>query len=455
MMKRAFLLAIICGLIFGGDLAAQTKEAPALLPPDARYKADILVVVAHPDDETEVSAYLAQQIDQYHRHVAIVYGTRGNSGGNAEGYEQAAALGAEREIEARRADAFLGISDVWFLNGPDTPGQNVLRSLETWNHGAALDQMVRLVRLTRPEVILTWLPHYVAGENHGDHQAAGVIATEAFDLAGDPTWFPEQVAVPRDHLGVANLMEGLHPWQPKKIYYFTDASHTDFLKGKGPVYPTLGTDPVRHVPYYRVAAEQMAFHLTQGDTGQMAKHALATGDFAYFKTPTRFIFGKSVVPSSVTGDVFEGVVSGPVPYASHPGYHPVVRHGLSIELGGPFAFYREFWRAHGLKPLENLLAPEVEIGPRVLHLPVLIHNDTNSAAQVTLSPESPADWKAEWGFWRYPVPAHSTYPAECMFAGHAGHDGTWQTVSIRAESSGSDIGVVKMRVQLAAGGLPE
>jgi len=68
----------------------------------------------------------------------------------------------------------------------------VLHSLETWGHGASLEQVVRLVRLTRPEVILTWLPVYVAGENHDDHQAAGVLATEAFDLSGDPVAFAEQ-----------------------------------------------------------------------------------------------------------------------------------------------------------------------------------------------------------------------------------------------------------------------
>jgi LmbE family N-acetylglucosaminyl deacetylase len=454
-MKKALLQVAVFTLFFAGTLAAQTKEAPPFLPPDARYKVDILVVVAHPDDETEVSAYLAQQVDQYHRRVGIVYGTRGNSGGDAEGYEQAAALGAEREIEARRADAYLGTMDVWFLNGPDTPGQNVLRSLETWNHGAALDQMVRLVRLTRPEVILTWLPDFVAGENHGDHQAAGVIATEAFDLAGDPTWFPEQVAAPTNHLGVANLMEGLHPWQAEKIYYFTDASHTDFLKGQGPAYPTLGMDPVRHMPYYRVAAKQMEFHLTQGDTGQMAKHALATGDFKYLKEPTRFIFGKSLVPSATTDDVFAGITSAPLHYAPHPGYHPAGRHGLSVELGGPFAFYHRFWPAHGLEHLRTLLSPEVEIGPRILHVPVLIHNDTDTAAQVALVAALPEGWRSEAGFERYPIPPHATYPAECVLDGPTGHDGTWQVVSIRAESSGTQIGELTMRVHLVAFSLPE
>jgi LmbE family N-acetylglucosaminyl deacetylase len=323
--------AFTCAAAFGAEIA----KAPPAPQPDERFKTDILIIVAHPDDETAVTGYLAKAIFDEHRRVAVIFGTRGNGGGNAMGFEQAAALGAEREIEGRRALASFGVMNVWFLNGPDTPGQNVLRSLETWSHGASLDQTVRLVRLTRPEVILTWLPVYVAGENHDDHQAAGVIATEAFDLAGDPTAFPEQVAAPRDRSTISNLTEGLHPWQPKKIYYFSDASHSDFQEGKGPKYSTEGVSPARHIPYYRLAAEEMSFHLTQGDTWQLAKEALAKGDFKYFQEPVRLILGKSLVTSSTSGDIFEGVQPGPVPFAAVPGYKPVARSGLSIELGGP------------------------------------------------------------------------------------------------------------------------
>ena len=128
---------------------------------------------------------LARAIDEGKR-VAVVYGTRGNSGANEAGAEQAAALGAIREIEARRALATLGIVNVWFLDGKDTASQNVLQSLSNWNHGEAFQQLVRLVRLTRPEVVLTFLPGTFIGEDHGDHQASGVVATEAFDLSGDP-----------------------------------------------------------------------------------------------------------------------------------------------------------------------------------------------------------------------------------------------------------------------------
>src|SRR6202167_132370 len=128
---------------------AGAQEAKPFPVADARYKADILLVVAHPDDEGAATAYLARAIDEG-KHVAVVYGTRGNNGGNEVGTEQAGALGAIREIEARRALATLGIADVWFLGGQDTASQDVLQSLANWQHGAALEQLVRVMRLTRP-----------------------------------------------------------------------------------------------------------------------------------------------------------------------------------------------------------------------------------------------------------------------------------------------------------------
>jgi hypothetical protein len=68
---------------------------PQAPPPDDRFKADILVVVAHPDDEGMAIGYLAKAVLDLHKRVAVLYGTRGDGGGNAIGLEQAAALGAE------------------------------------------------------------------------------------------------------------------------------------------------------------------------------------------------------------------------------------------------------------------------------------------------------------------------------------------------------------------------
>src|SRR5215468_7868248 len=193
MLRFAGILLAVFLIMPLRETAAQ--EPKALPQADERYKADIMVVVAHPDDEAAVTPYVARALDE-HKRVAVVFGTRGSSGSNEAGAEQAAALGAVREIEARNALTTLGIKNVWFLSGKDTATQDVLVSLANWDHGETLEQMVRLVRLTRPEVILTFLPGTFIGENHGDHQASGVVSTEAFDLAGDPTVFPAQVAAP-------------------------------------------------------------------------------------------------------------------------------------------------------------------------------------------------------------------------------------------------------------------
>ena len=67
-----------------GRPAANDKTIPEASPnlaPDERFKTDILVIVAHPDDETEVTGYLARAIFDEHKRVAVIFGTPGNGGG--------------------------------------------------------------------------------------------------------------------------------------------------------------------------------------------------------------------------------------------------------------------------------------------------------------------------------------------------------------------------------------
>ncbi len=425
--------------------------------PDDRYKADLLVVVAHPDDETEIGAYLARAIFDEHKRVAVVFGTRGNSGGNAEGQEQAAALAAEREIEARKALEHFGVMNVWFLNGLDTAGQSVLHSLETWNHGDSLGRVVRIVRLTRPEVIATWLPDYVAGENHGDHQAAGVLATEAFDMAADPVDFPEQVTPPRDRFDIDNFTEGLHPWQAQKIYYFSDASNTDFMKGQGPSYSATDVSPSKHVPYARLAAEECAFHLTQDDTGQMARKALQSKDLHYFEQPVKMILGKSYVPSAATADVFAGVTQEAIPYHPAPVFNPHEPTAPTLELGGSWHFYRNFWPAHDLNHLANLIPPEVEVNfASFLWVPLLIKNPTREALTVNLAVDVPAGWTTVRKLpGQVTVPPHGTYPLHFELKTPEERVESWKTVSVRADAGGVQLGSIDLRVQLNGGALPQ
>lgn len=439
-MKTLFCGCVLCAVLLTIAARAQIAQAPPNLAPDARYKVDILVIVGHPDDDTEATTYLAKEIEQRHKRVAVVYGTRGNSGGNAVGYEQSKALADEREMEARHSLATYGITNAWFLHGPDTPSEDVLHSLETWGHGASLEEVVRLVRLTRPEVILTWLPNYDDGENHSDHQAAGVLATEAFDLAGNPLAFPEQVAAPRDHFNVSNYGEGLRPWQAKKIYYFSDAIHTEFYKGNGPEYPSSDVSPSRHIPYSKIGETAWGSYQTQGDyTPEQLKEVM--------EAPVRFIFGKSLVGGTPTGDIFEGIRPGAIPYHRASGYEPPSRAPVSIELGGPWAFYRQLWRAHDLEHLGNLYAPETGVAPEEkLWVPILIHNDTDSVQHVTLRPALPARWTAKPAAQVYTIAAHDTYPVSAwVLAPASSETGAWVNLTWNAQSGGKNVGSVTLR----------
>ncbi|MEW6511167.1 MAG: PIG-L family deacetylase, partial [Bacteroidota bacterium] len=387
----------------------------------------------------------------------IVYCNRGSGGGNAVGNEQSTALGAIREMEARQAAASFGITNVWFLQGRDTPGQDLFQSLATWHHGAVLEDVVRLIRLTRPEVVFTWLPHFVAGENHGDHQAAGVIATEAFDIAGDPTVFPAHVMAPRERTDINNATEGLHPWQPKKLYFFSDASHD--IVAEGPAFDQTAISHTRREPYYKIAASLHAPHRTQGETSAAAVEALRTGDFSWFNAwlgRFRLIFGKSLVHCVPTGDVFDGITAEPVAYRRPPGYLPRPGRGVSLALGGPFEFYRNFWPAHGIERVGPLVRPEIEVAAgSYLHIPLLIRNDTPDSASVTLRPLLPSGWREANGSGTYRIPPGGAAAVQTFVRCAEGTTTNPVDVSWEASSAGARLGDVTLHVTLKDWTLPQ
>jgi LmbE family N-acetylglucosaminyl deacetylase len=441
-------------------------QEPKPLPiPDERYKVDILLVVAHPDDEGAATPYLARALDD-HKRVAVVFGTRGSSGANEAGAEQAAALGDIREIEARNALATLGISNVWFLNGKDTASQNVLQSLANWGHGASLEQLVRLLRLTRPEVILTFLPGTFIGEDHGDHQGSGVLATEAFDLAGDPTAFPEQVAGPTKRLEA--YLENLRPWQPKKIYYFPDADREDIFRGKGPTYSVKEISKSTKQPYWRMALDSFRAHQTQAqsfldtiaamDEEQLEKMITAEGGWT---DALQFVLGKTLVGGSVTGDIFEGISPGAIPFARQELSGEPSRPELSVELAGPWSFYGEFRRAHGLSNLPHPEPPELAVqAPGTLVIPLWIRNRTPKAQEGTLTLTLPPGWTAQSGTGKFSVAAKQVAASRIevnlpALAENEKRKAEAQEIVIQAESNGRTIGVVKLRVELRKRALPQ
>jgi LmbE family N-acetylglucosaminyl deacetylase len=461
LLKSTVLSSLMLVVCAGAAFAQDVKILPV---PDERYKLDILLVVAHPDDEVAATAYLARAMDEGKR-AGVVYGTRGSSGANELGTEQARALGAIREIEARRALATLGISNVWFIDGRDTASQNVLESLANWRHGAALEQLVRLVRLTRPEVILTFLPGTFIGEDHGDHQAAGVLATEAFDRAGDPLVFPEQATGPMRRL--EPYFDNLRAWQPKKIYYFPDATREDIFKGKGPSIAVTGISKSTKQPYWRMALEAFRSHETQSkayfdsfakmDEEEIVKKANSNG----WTQPQEFVLGKSLVGGSVTGDIFEGIGPGAIPFARPQAVAEPANPDLTVELAGVWSFYAEFRRGHGLENLPHPEPPEIALeAPGTLVIPLWLRNQTQAAEDVTLSVDLPAGWKIESGAGKFRVAPKQVSALRIEISLPPLPDATRKNqeaedVTVHGEAGGKAIGTVKLRVELRKRALPQ
>jgi len=464
-MKRSvefFVLALVWFLAVPSK-AQTAAPVQTVKGPDERVKTDILVVVAHPDDEGGVTPYLARAIYDEHKRVAVIYTTRGGSGGNDYSREHGPALADIREQEARQACAKLGITNVWFLDGKDTASQNVLNSLANWGHGANLEALVRIVRLTRPEVIISWLPGIFIGENHGDHQASGVLATEAFDLANDPTAFPSQVAGASKRLEI--YLENLTPWQPKKLYFFSDADDQKQFVGSGPAYSIREISPSQKKPYWRLAMDAAMPHVTQfpEDIQHFSKMSdedlnkmMSDPNAGWWPEPMTLIFGKAAVPAKRTADVFaeenqrpgEGAFSGGV----------LIRYA---ELSGSWAYYQEFGRRHGLTGLPEAKMPEIAVkAGSTLSVPIVIAHAAKTDDVVNVTVTVPNGWKVMNGAGRLRLPAENKTALNVEIATPEMSKQELKSaqpveIVVRVNAEGNSPSEVGLRVLLKASALPQ
>ncbi|QIM22294.1 hypothetical protein G7075_16010 [Phycicoccus sp. HDW14] len=191
----------------GGDHGGHDARPPASST-SAGTPVDLgaLFVGAHPDDEAGSLSAFGEWGHENGLRTGVVTVTRGEGGGNAVGPEEGPPLGLLREKEERSAVAKAGITEVFTLDEVDfyyTVSDALTQ--QVWDHDQVLGKVVRVIRETRPEILFTMDPAPSPG-NHGNHQDAARLATEAFEAAGDPKRFPEQIR-----------REGLEPWAPAKL----------------------------------------------------------------------------------------------------------------------------------------------------------------------------------------------------------------------------------------------
>ncbi len=154
----------------------------------------ILASYAHPDDEQGIVGTLRNALDEGIR-VGLLCATRGEVGEIAEpSLATPETLGTVREQELRRAAEIVGIQHLYFLDYRDsgmdgTPENKDPRAFINADESEAVGRIIRIIRDFKPTVIVTF--DETGGYGHPDHIAIHRWTTKAFQLAGDPTCYPE------------------------------------------------------------------------------------------------------------------------------------------------------------------------------------------------------------------------------------------------------------------------
>jgi LmbE family N-acetylglucosaminyl deacetylase len=372
-MNRSKLLAWFA--LFSLLLRIGNVGAEDLVPPKqgaALLKTDVMGVFAHPDDETGVAATLAYYAHGRNAVVANVYCTRGEGGGNMVGTQWGTSLGVLREAELRDCLTTIGVRYCYFLDQLDWAyTESVSATLEKWGKEQTLEKLVRLVRALRPEVIVTMNPAPTPGQ-HGHHQAAGVLATEAFSVAADPTRFPLQIS-----------KEGLTPWQPRRLFY-----------GGG------GTNQI-------VATIAVNDSLPDGRTpAQLAGRALANhrsqafgnfGDSPWLRRPQRFLLVKAFVPNAgLDHDLLGGLPANEIAPIQLAPPKPAEAVTLRFRPRPAVSNYERWIREQQIEHVAGQFQPDLSlVRGEAGEIELELANATSAELEGELEFEAPSGWRIE------------------------------------------------------------
>ncbi len=209
----------------------------------ARVTTRILFITAHPDDEwASLLTYLSRGLNS---DVALLTITRGQGGQNAIGPEQGAELGVIRTEELLAADKHYGVRQFFTLAMDTGYVKTPEQARKIWG-GVALEDMVRVIRTFRPQVVINGWGGVHGG--HGHHQESGILTPQAIAAAADPKMFPEQIA------------EGLPAW---KVTLDLRPARDPNVTGAVPL-PINDVSPLWGKSYVDMGMEGHAQHRSQG-----------------------------------------------------------------------------------------------------------------------------------------------------------------------------------------------
>ncbi len=252
----------------------------------------VLYVAAHPDDEnTRMISYFANA-----RHIDITYLslTRGDGGQNLIGSELREMLGVLRTQELLMARATDGGKQLFSRANDFGFSKSPAETFRIWGKEAVLSDVVWAMRRVQPDVIINRFSIDTAFDTHGHHTGSAILSYEAFDKAGDPSVFSEQ------------LKHGVTAWQPRRLlhnlswWWFGDqAKFDEFVKKEQTITLDAGVYlPTRGKSNDEIAAESRSMHKCQA-MGMMSSRGSNLEYLQYLKGAKG--------DTKATKDPFEGI----------------------------------------------------------------------------------------------------------------------------------------------------
>jgi LmbE family N-acetylglucosaminyl deacetylase len=292
-MQKVLIQSLVIFLLSFQIIIAQQPQKPNSVEiynqiQKLNFLGSVLYIAAHPDDEnTRLISYLSNETKARTGYLSL---TRGDGGQNLIGSQLRELLGVIRTqelIEARKIDGgeqfFSRANDFGYSKNPD-------ETLEIWDKEKVLADIVWTIRKFQPDVIINRFDHRTSGNTHGHHSASAILSFESFDMANNPSIFPEQLKL-------------VETWQPKRQFFntswwfygsqekFNAADKTNlFSIQTGVYYPSIGKSN------QEIAALSRSRHQSQGFG--------STGSRGEETEYLEFINGKPLQDKS---SIFEGI----------------------------------------------------------------------------------------------------------------------------------------------------
>ena len=232
----------------------------------------VLYVTAHPDDEN--NGVLVALGRGRGLKTALLTTTRGDGGQNEIGPELFQAIGIVRSEELAGVHLWDG-ADQYFTRAFEFGYSfSVEETFDKWGKDEILEDVVRVLRTVRPDVILTMNRDGGGGGQH--HMGSARLAHEAFRAAADPTRFPEQI------------QEGLRPWQARKVYQSRGFNPGGGQTQASPVsVPTGEFDDLLGMSWAQAGQMARAYHRCQGMGQLEAFPGDASGSYVLYDSEPR------------------------------------------------------------------------------------------------------------------------------------------------------------------------